>query len=60
MRLLFGANSVQKQSRLLGYRPGDPGEDRVPCVVKKIGYPDPHTEHKKYILSQGEVPCLNM
>lgn len=59
MRLLFGAYSVQKQSRLFGYRPGDPGDDRVPCVLNEIGYADPHTKHKKYIISQGKVPCLD-
>jgi hypothetical protein len=51
MRRLNGANNVQKQSRLLGYRPGEPGDDKVPCVVNRIGFADPHTEHNKYILS---------
>jgi hypothetical protein len=50
MRLLYGAYSVQKQSRLLGYRPGEPGDDRVPCVVNSIGYADPHTKNKNKLL----------
>jgi hypothetical protein len=28
---------------LLGYRPGEPGDDRVPCVENTIGTADPHT-----------------
>jgi len=44
MRRLFGATNVQKQSRLLGYRPGEPGDDRVPCVENSIGPADPHTK----------------
>jgi hypothetical protein len=51
MRRFNGASNVQKQSRLLGYRPGEPGDDKVPCVVNKIGFADPHAEHNEYKLS---------
>jgi hypothetical protein len=59
MRRLYGASNLQKQSRLLGYRPGEPGDDRVPCVVNKIGFADPHTEHNQYkILVMKEISYL--
>jgi hypothetical protein len=30
---------------LLGYRPGEPGDDKIPCVENVITSADPHTEH---------------
>jgi hypothetical protein len=43
----------------LGYLPGEPGDDRVPCVVNEIGFADPHTEHNQYkILVMKEISYL--
>jgi hypothetical protein len=53
MRRLYGATNVQEQSRLLGYRPGEPGENRVPCVENSIMPADPHTGHNTNYRLEG-------